>query len=233
MVAILVVLTIIFFLFIDYIIHRKQGNAILQSVNEITERKQTKIIKPEIMRENDLRFPGGFFLHPRHTWAFLFQSGKVKVGMDDFVSKIIGTVDKILLPAIGTQVHQGERLFSVNFGNKKLDFISPVSGSISQVNGDLMKEPSSIKDAYNHGWCVVIDPSDIVGDMKQLKLSDDALLWIKNELRRFRDFLLSIANNGSSLAQTYADGGLPMANVLLTLREEQLAKFQKEFLLNN
>ena len=45
-----------------------------------------------------LRIPHGIHLDPTHTWAFLERSGKVRVGMDEFLMHITGKITKMTSP---------------------------------------------------------------------------------------------------------------------------------------
>ncbi len=37
--------------------------------------------------------PGGLFFHRGHTWVNLLFSGQVKVGVDDFLQRLLGHID--------------------------------------------------------------------------------------------------------------------------------------------
>lgn len=230
MTAILVVLTIVLFIVIDYLIHRKEGNAIIQAVNQVVNEPQHIKGNGSEIREKDIRLPTGVFLHPKHTWAHILQSGKVKVGIDDFIAKITGTIDRITLPAIGDVIKQGQTFFSINSGNKKLEFVAPVSGKIIQVNNDLLENPELLKEPYNFGWFAVIEPVNLSSNLMNLKIAEDAIDWLTSEFRHFREFLVTTANGQRFAVQTLPDGGLPAANILNQLSEEHWKRFQNEFL---
>ncbi len=230
MTAILVILTIILFITIDYFVYRKRGTALLQVARQTvrTESPQTFIPKP--ITETDILIPSGVFIHPNHTWAHILQSGKVKVGVDSFVTKIVGAIDRVSLPPIGAEVKKGEQIFSLNSKGRVLNFASPISGKIVSINDELEKNPSLLNEPYKQGWSVVIEPKNLSTDLPKLKISEEAKNFIKNELKRFKEFLVEVANGNTVGLQTLQDGGLPAANILSLLDDEKWKLFQKEFL---
>lgn len=230
MTAILVVLTIVLFIVIDYLVYRKRGTALIQVARKTVETESPKSFIPRPITDEDVFIPSGVFLHPKHTWAHILQSGKVKVGIDDFIAKIIGTIDRIALPAVGDVIKQGQTFFSINSGNKKLEFVAPVSGKIIQVNNDLLETPALLKEPYNFGWFAVIEPVNLSSNLMNLKIAEDAIDWLTSEFRHFREFLVATANGQRFAVQTLPDGGLPAANILNQLSEEHWKRFQNEFL---
>ena len=68
--------------------------------------------------------PGGAFLSDGHAWARIEAGGQVRVGLDDFARKALGTIERVELPAKGTTVRRGEPLFTVHRGGR-----GPCSGA--------------------------------------------------------------------------------------------------------
>ncbi len=230
MTAILVILTIIIFITIDYLVYRKRGTALLQVARKTAETKSPNNFIPIPIKDEDMLIPRGVFLHPNHTWALILQSGKVKVGIDSFISKIVGTIDRVSLPAIGSDAKKGEPIFSINSKGRVLSFASPINGNIVSINDELEKNPALLNEPYRNGWSVVIEPKNLSSDIPKLKIAEDAASFVKTELKRFKEFLIGVANGNTLGLQTLQDGGLPAANVLSLLDGEKWKLFQKEFL---
>lgn len=230
MTAILVILTIIIFITIDYLVYRKRGTALLQVARKTAETESPNNFIPIPIKDEDMLIPRGVFLHPNHTWALILQSGKVKVGIDSFISKIVGTIDRVSLPAIGSDAKKGEPIFSINSKGRVLSFASPINGNIVSINDELEKNPALLNEPYRNGWSVVIEPKNLSSDIPKLKIAEDAASFVKTELKRFKEFLIGVANGNTLGLQTLQDGGLPAANVLSLLDGEKWKLFQKEFL---
>lgn len=230
MTAILVILTIILFITIDYVVYRKRGTALIQVARKTVETESPKSFIHRPITEQDVFVPNGVFIHRNHTWAHILQSGKVKIGVDSFVSKIVGAIDRVTLPEIGAELKAGQRIFSLASKGRVLDFVSPINGKVVSVNDDLTKNPTLLTDPYKNGWSVLIEPKNLSSDIPKLKISEEASIFIKNELKRFKEFLVGVANGNILGLQTLQDGGLPAENVLSLLDGDKWKLFQKEFL---
>lgn len=230
MTAILVILTIIVFISIDYLVYRKKGTALVQMARNTIDHQQDKINNNAVINENDINLPQGVFLHPKHTWAYVLPSGKVKIGIDSFISKLVGKVDKIILPAIGQEIKKGQPILNIFSRDKKLSLVSPINGKVISLNNQLLENPELLEDPYNSGWGIIIDPSNLSSDISFLKISEEAIKILRNEVKRFKEFLINFGNGNSLGLQTLQDGGLPVKGILSSLEKEKWEKFQKEFL---
>ena len=68
-----------------------------------------------IAPENATRFrvPEGLFYHQGHGWLRPEPGSIGVVGLDDFAQKLIGKVDAVELPAVGSRLAQGEKGWSL------------------------------------------------------------------------------------------------------------------------
>ena len=88
MTVLLVLLTFATFLLIDHFHSRKQ--VAIQPVMQLA-RSETKAPMPSLV--GGFRVPENLRYHPGHTWALNESPSLVRVGMDDFASKLIGKVE--------------------------------------------------------------------------------------------------------------------------------------------
>lgn len=230
MTALLVILTIIVFITIDYLVYRKKGTALVQLARDTIDIPQVKIHANDILREDEITLPQGVFLHPKHTWAFVLPSGKVKVGIDSFISKLIGNVDQVILPPIGMEIKKGQPVLNLVSKDKKLSLISPINGKVASVNNELMENPHLLNDPYDSGWTIIINPKSLSSDISSLKISEEAIKILKSEFKRFKEFVLNFGNGNNLGLQTLQDGGMPIKGILSSLDKEKWERFQKEFL---
>ncbi len=88
-ILILVILFIVSGLIIDMVIrYQRRKNTDLQNADPGS-------VTIGVLDENNLVVPGGLYFDKTHTWAFMEQDGIVRVGIDDFMQHITGTVDKV------------------------------------------------------------------------------------------------------------------------------------------
>ncbi|PIU00981.1 MAG: glycine cleavage system protein H [Bdellovibrionales bacterium CG10_big_fil_rev_8_21_14_0_10_45_34] len=85
----------------------------------------------------------------------------VSIGLTDFRLSWLGEVLFLDLPDIGKLVHKGESLFSIESVKFTHDFVSPVSGTLIEVNESLFTDPGILNDdPFNGGWIIVVEMND-------------------------------------------------------------------------
>ena len=202
--------------------------------------KQVKISKQikrimGVLSANVLKIPQGLFFSKNHTWTHLERSGSAKVGLDDLLLHITGTVNFNQMKNPGDMIRKGDLLTEVDQNGKILRIFSPISGKILASNVLLKDNPElSSEDPYGKGWIYKIKPTNWIAETSSYYLAEEATQWSKTELERFKDFMAHSAGKYGtypSLA-VLQDGGELCDNVLAELPNEVWQDFQKEFLDN-
>ena len=141
----------------------------------------------EVAGPSDWCVAGGAFLSPAHVWAHIESGGHVRVGLDDFARKVLGSFDRIVLPEPGLALRRGDPLFSVQSGARTIRFPSPLTGEIARVNTALDGEPSRVSQSpYDRGWTCLIQPMDLAGELKSLRIGRPAVEWYQEEIAKLR-----------------------------------------------
>jgi glycine cleavage system H protein len=114
------------------------------------------------------RVEGNYLYHPDECWAK--RDGElVTIGVTDFFQKTIGDVIFIDLPETGTGVTKGDEAGMIETIKVNVSVISPVSGTIKEVNEGLKDNPQWVNsEPYGGGWLFKIAPSDWETDKKEL-----------------------------------------------------------------
>jgi glycine cleavage system H protein len=108
------------------------------------------------------------FYHPDESWA-KEESGLVTVGMTDFVQRVLGDVAFLQLPEAGTELDADGYAGTMETIKSTVDIISPVSGTIKEVNPNLEENPQLVNtDPYGEGWLFKVAPNDWESDKKKL-----------------------------------------------------------------
>ena len=186
-----------------------------------------------VLDENTLILPGGIYFDKTHTWAFMEQNGIVKVGIDDFLQHVTGTLTRAKMKNAGYVVKRGEPILSIVQNGKQLNVYSPVSGIILENNSALGKNASKLNSSpYNEGWVYRIEPTNWLRENQLLFMAERHRQYIKNELTRLKDFLAGILSAGNEkYTQTiYQDGGQLIDNTLEKLGPEVWEDFQSKFI---
>jgi glycine cleavage system H protein len=178
-----------------------------------------------------LRIPKSVFFHPGHTWARLQDGDSLEIGVDDFVQKALGGIDHVELPAIGQFVRQGDPVITLGHHGKKLTLVAPASGYVRSVNRDVMENPGMVSEnPYRDGWLMMVEPAELARNLSVLHVAESAVTWIKEEVKRFREFLNASSAQPALVGEAMLDGGVPMNGVLEQLDDQHVLDFEQKFL---
>ena len=149
--------------------------------------------------------PEGAYFHPGHAWVRVDENNVATVGLDDFAQKLVGKIDALHLPQVGSQLRQGDRGWSLEVSSRPISMLSPVDGEVLSVNEDLVTSPETANsDPYGKGWLMKIKTPRMSANLKNLLSGNLARRWIEEA----RENLLSRGNY--DLGLVYQDGGLPI-----------------------
>jgi FixJ family two-component response regulator/glycine cleavage system H lipoate-binding protein len=145
----------------------------------------THVATLEGIGANEFAIPGGVFIAEGHAWAATAEDGTVRVGLDDFARRLIGTIDLIEMPNLGMTVQRGTPLFTVRQGQRSIPFLAPVSGKVIEVNSALAKHPEEISTTpYAEHWVCVLDAEQLDAEIPSLKIGKTAVAFFQEELER-------------------------------------------------
>jgi glycine cleavage system H protein len=134
------------------------------------------------VREYDL--PDDLHYHKDHTWIRV-EDGKVRVGLNHFAQAAAGDITYIDLPFEGDELEAGETCGKIQSSKWVGKMIAPVSGEVLEVNEELENDATLInKDCYGNGWILLIEPSNLEGDLDELMKGDDAAGWLESEIEK-------------------------------------------------
>lgn len=106
------------------------------------------------MNPDDIKY------HRDHAWVRT-EGNKATVGITDYAQQQLGDIVYVDLPEVETEVDADSELSEIESTKATSPVVSPVSGTIVEVNEDLADSPEIInEDPYGNGWLVVIQMSD-------------------------------------------------------------------------
>ena len=92
-----------------------------------------------------------------HEWAQVDEN-IVTLGRTEFSEDKLGEIIYIDLPEQGTKVNKGESFGSIESVKEMSDLISPVSGTVIEINESLFEDPGLLNDdPMNTGWILKIE----------------------------------------------------------------------------
>ncbi len=223
MTVVLVLLTFITFLLIDHFYSRRRVT--LAPAVEIAPDTPSPRMQPGIV--GGFHVPENLRYHPGHTWALSESPTLVRVGMDDFASKLTGKAERIKLPQRGQWIRQGQKLCTIFRDNASVDMVSPIEGSIADVNAAVLQDPKvALRDPYGDGWLVTVQSPDAKINFRNLLFGSLARWWTEESASRLQRRLPTPLG---ALAQ---DGGVAVENVGAQIPDQDWAQVAKEFFLS-
>jgi glycine cleavage system H lipoate-binding protein len=223
MTVILVLLTFATLLLIDHFYSRM--HPVTQPV--LATAKREPKLRPAPGLVGGFRVPENLRYHPGHTWALSESPNLVRVGLDDFASKLIGRVERIVLPQRGQWIRQGQKMATIYRDGIAVDMVSPIEGSVADVNDPVIRDPKLAQnDPYGEGWLVTVNSPDAKINFRNLISGTLARWWTEESAGRLQKKMPMLCG---ALAQ---DGGVAMDNLTEQIPDQEWAAIAKEFFLS-
>jgi CheY-like chemotaxis protein len=144
--------------------------------------------------QHEFNVPAGIFISRNHTWVNMEMNGTARVGIDDFVRKIIGKINEVQLPKLNTQIKRGELLFSLKVDSHTLEIASPISGKVTLLNTEHVEHPEWIASKpFELSWMCCIDPSNLPEELPSLKIGVDSINWYRTEIDMYTEIAKAVA----------------------------------------
>ena len=103
------------------------------------------------MNPDDLKY------HKEHTWARI-AGNKATIGITDHAQKALGDIVYIDLPELDALAEADSEISEIESTKATSSVMSPVSGTVIEVNEDLSDAPEIInEEPYGRGWIAVIE----------------------------------------------------------------------------
>ena len=179
------------------------------------------------------RVPEGYDFHQGHTWMKTDHTNPnrqrlVKVGLDDFAQKLIGRVDAVELPAVGSRLTQGEKGWSLKVDSEAIPMLSPVDGEVVAVNQEVLRSPGILsRDPYGAGWLLEVNSDRIAADTRNLLSGKVARAWMETSLENLHPV------RHEALGPVLQDGGIPLEGIARVLGGDKWVELAKTHLLTD
>jgi glycine cleavage system H lipoate-binding protein len=167
-----------------------------------------------------------YYYHQGHSWVYPAEKNVVTIGIDDFAQKLIGKPSKLKLPAVGSELSQGENAIMIEIDGKNISFLAPVDGKVVAINENVLKSPEIINiDPYQKGWLLKVRSNRLKANLKNLLQGRVARTWIEETVTKLS---LMISRNHGVVLQ---DGGTITNGFAKELDPDAWDKIASEFFL--
>jgi len=114
------------------------------------------------------RVPKGLLYNENDCWAKI-EGHKARVGITDFLQSMATDIVFVEFKDVGREIEQFDEVASFESSKTILDLVSPVSGTIVEVNEKLSERPELVnQDPYGGGWFAVLKLKDFESDRENL-----------------------------------------------------------------
>lgn len=112
-----------------------------------------------------------------HEWV-RYDGSDVYIGLTDYAQSSLGDLVFVNLPEIDDELEAGEALGDVESVKAVSDIVSPVSGTVAEINEDLLDAPETINEAPYDAWLIKV--TDIT-DTEELLTMDEYDRYVEEE----------------------------------------------------
>ena len=225
MTVLLVLATFAIFLTIDYF-YSKAKHPLVEVAPAISRAPSATAAASKPNLVGGFAVPNHLRYHPGHTWALSESPTSSALAWTTSLPNSPGKVEHVNLPQRGQWIRQGQKVWSLVRNGVKIDMISPIEGSVADINDAVANDPAQIgKDPYGEGWLVTVQSPDAKTNFRNLLGGALARWWTEESSMRLQRLM------PSAIGAFAQDGGVALDDVASTLPDEQWLKVTREFFL--
>ena len=94
-----------------------------------------------------------------HEWVKV-EGNIAVVGVSDFAQKEMGDITYVDMPEVDDEVSAGEEFGALESVKASSELISPISGKVVEVNGELEDAPEKVNEDAYAAWIIKVEMAD-------------------------------------------------------------------------
>ncbi len=120
--------------------------------------------------------------HKEHTWVKV-SGKKATIGITNYAQDALGDIVYIDLPEVDATVEANSEIAEIESTKATSSVISPVSGSVIEVNENLSESPEIInEEPYGKGWIAILAVEDN-SELDELMDASDYEKYVEEEAK--------------------------------------------------
>ncbi len=92
-----------------------------------------------------------------HEWVKFLDDGTALIGLTDYAQDALGDLVFVNLPEAGDEVTAGEAFADVESVKAVSDVFSPVSGTVAEINEELLDAPEKMNEDPYGAWLIRVE----------------------------------------------------------------------------
>ena len=103
-----------------------------------------------------MNFPAELQYSRDHEWLRM-EDGVAVIGISDFAQSELGDVVFVNLPEVGDEATAGEPFGDVESVKAVSDLVSPVTGTVCEINEELLDAPEKLNEDPYGTWIIKVE----------------------------------------------------------------------------
>jgi glycine cleavage system H protein len=126
-----------------------------------------------------MAYPSDLKYTKEHEWVK--ADGKTAtIGITNYAQESLGDIVFVDLPKVGSEITAGKTLGSVESVKAVSDIYAPISGTVTEVNGELATSPEKINKDAHSAWMIKVTLKD-PGELNALLSAADYEKFVAEE----------------------------------------------------
>jgi len=101
-----------------------------------------------------MNFPADLKYSKTHEWVKDLGNGLYEIGLSDYAQKELGDIVYVNLPLIGDELKAEKAFGDVESVKAVSDIISPINGTVKEINESIASAPDSINKSPYESWLI-------------------------------------------------------------------------------
>ena len=101
-----------------------------------------------------MTFPADLKYAKSHEWVKTLGNGLFEIGISDFAQHELGDIVYVNLPQAGGGLEEGKSFADVESVKAVSDILSPINGTVKEVNEKAASSPEAINKAPYETWLI-------------------------------------------------------------------------------
>lgn len=152
--------------------------------------------------------------HPAYGWVAAFEAGVLRWGIDGLSARLFDRLSSVVLPAVATEVEQGQAACWLVDDGELVPLRAPVSGRVIRTNLAVQRTPGLVTASpYDDGWLAEVRGTANLEE--QPGLCDAAVRResAARQMAKLRQATLRTMHEDPAVGPTAADGGERLMDV--------------------
>jgi len=113
-----------------------------------------------------------------HEWVNMIDDTTATIGISDFAQNELGGLVFVNLPEPGDEVAMGETFADVESVKAVSDIYSPVTGTVAEINEELLDAPEMINNSAYDAWFIKVEN---ISETEDLMTEDEYKAFCESE----------------------------------------------------